>query len=104
MTPEGKIEAYLRKRVLATGGRIRKMTWPGHRGAPDRMVWWPCRPGVLWPEVEALVFVEVKAPSKKATKQQQREHKKLRDDGFRVRVVDSREEVDRLILDNRDTF
>ena len=30
MGPEAKIEAYLKKRVLETGGRIRKLSWPGH--------------------------------------------------------------------------
>ena len=96
MGPEAEIEAYLRKRVLETGGRIRKMTWPGHRGAPDRMIWWPvyCSSGDLPPR---MVFVEVKAPGKKATKQQQREHEKLRNDAFEVWVVDSKEQIDRLI-------
>jgi len=97
MTPEGKIEAYLKKCVLASGGRIRKLSWPGHRGAPDRMVWWPLGErtlGMLLPHVE---FVEVKAPGKKATKQQQREHKKLREDGFVVWVINSKERVDALV-------
>ena len=96
MTPEGKIEAYLKKRVLASGGRIRKLQWIGQRGAPDRLVWWPvyCSSGDLPPRV---VFVEVKAPGKKATKQQQREHEKLRNDAFEVWVVDSKEQIDRLI-------
>lgn len=88
MTPEGKIEAYLKKRVLETGGHIRKLKWIGQRGAPDRMVWWP------GPDV---VFVEVKAPGKKATKQQEREHVRLRQDGFEVAVVDSKERVDWLV-------
>ena len=88
MTPEGKIEAYLKKCVLATGGRIRKLSWIGRRGAPDRLVWWP------GPD---LVFVEVKAPGKKATKQQKREHVRLQQDGFAVAVVNSKERVDWLV-------
>ena len=88
MTPEGKIEAYLRKRVLETGGRIRKLSWIGRRGAPDRLIWWP---GPL------LTFVELKAPGKKPTKQQAREHARLREDGFDVLVVDSMEAVDRFV-------
>ena len=98
MTPEGKIEAYLKKRVLGDGARIRKLSWPAHRGAPDRMVWWPGEPDGSGLAVN-MVFVEVKAPGKKPTKQQEREHKKLRDDGFEVCVVSTREEVDQLILD-----
>jgi hypothetical protein len=88
MGPEAKIEAYLKKRVLADGGRIRKMTWPGRRGAPDRMVWWP------GPD---LFLVELKAPGKKPTKQQEREHALLRADGFSVAVIDSKEAVDAFI-------
>lgn len=98
MTPEGKIEAYLKKRVLAAGGRIRNLSWPGHRGAPDRMVWWPRRRDVPgFPAPPEVVFVEVKAPGKKATKQQQREHAKLRRDDFYVKVVDSLEAVDAFV-------
>jgi len=98
MTPEGKIEAYLKKRVLAAGGRIRKLSWPGHRGAPDRMIWYP--PALdhlsLRPD---MVFVEVKAPGKRATKQQSREICKLIADGFPVYVVNCKEDVERLLRD-----
>lgn len=96
MGPESKIEAYLKKRVLADGAHIRKLTWPGHRGAPDRMIWWPSRGPC---EDVNMIFVEVKAPGKKATKQQEREHKRLRGDGFVVRVVSTCRGVDNLILD-----
>ena len=34
MTPEGEIQAYLKKRVEALGGQFRKMEWTGRRGAP----------------------------------------------------------------------
>ena len=93
-TPEGKIENYLIKRVRETGGKTRKLKWIGHNGAPDRICWWP--------DVQHLpplvVFVEVKAPGKKPTKQQKQEHKKLQDDGHRVVVVDSKEAADDLVL------
>lgn len=85
MTPEGKIEAYLKKRVLETGGSIRKLSWIGRRGAPDRLVWWP------GPD---LYFIEMKSPGKKPTKQQEREHARLREDGFQIAVIDSKEAVD----------
>ena len=88
MTPEGKIEAYLKKRVLGDGARIRKLSWPAHRGAPDRMVWWPGEPDGSG---------QVKAPGKKATKQQEREHVRLQQDGFAVAVVNSKERVDWLV-------
>lgn len=89
MTPEGKIEAYLRRRVLETGGRIRKLSWIGRRGAPDRLIWWP---GPL------LAFVELKAPGKKPTPQQEREHERLRADGFTVLVVDSLKGAEEAVL------
>lgn len=91
MTPEGKIEAYLRRRVLETGGRIRKLSWIGRRGAPDRLIWWRGPWGPL------LAFVELKAPGKKATPQQAREHDRLRADGFTVLVVDSLEGAEAFI-------
>lgn len=100
MTPEGKIEAYLKKRVLASGGRIRKLSWPGHRGAPDRMIWWRCAESILGPIFADSVLAEVKAPGEKPTKQQQREHKKLRDDGWEVWVVDSKEKIDALLKEH----
>lgn len=97
MTPEGKIEAYLKKRVLASGGRIRKLKWIGTRGAPDRLVWWPLGESFFGTLVPYVAFVEVKAPGKKPTKQQAREHARLREDGFDVLVVDSTEAVDRFV-------
>lgn len=105
MGPEAKIEAYLKKRVLETGGRIRKLKWIGQRGAPDRMIWWPnadtSRSGRFLP---ITIFVEVKAPGKHATKQQDREHRRLRADGFEVWVINAKTSVDNLIfsLDERD--
>jgi hypothetical protein len=91
---EKKIETYLRKRVLETGGRIRKLKWIGQRGAPDRWIWWPEEKKGLGP---VAAFVEVKAPGKKPTVQQHREHKRLREDGFGVEVVDSKESVDTML-------
>lgn len=93
-TPEGEIEAYLVKRVRETGGKVRKLKWIGRNGAPDRMVWWPTKGD--WPAHTKLrlVFVELKAPGKKPTKQQKDEHKTLRDDGFEVMVIDSIKAVD----------
>jgi hypothetical protein len=96
MGPEAKIEAYLKKRVLETGGRIRKLKWIGQRGAPDRLVWWRCKCGHVVAN-PFMFFVEVKAAGKKATVQQKREHAKLRSDGFDVFVVDSLKAVDELI-------
>lgn len=91
MTPEGKIEAYLKKRVAETGGRQRKLQWIGKRGAPDRMVWWP---NPLGPD---LHFVEVKRRGGRIHPLQILEMGRLRNDGFNVHVVSSEAEVDAFI-------
>jgi hypothetical protein len=88
VTPEGKVEAYLKLRVKQTGGRHRKLRWLSRRGAPDQFIWWP------GPDI---YFVEVKRLGKDATVQQAREHKRLRADGFKVFVIDSKEAVDAFI-------
>ena len=91
MTPEGVIQAYLVKQVKAAGGKQRKLRWIGRRSAPDQLVWIRA-PGAL---------VEVKRPGKDATDAQAREHERLRADGWIVHVINSKEGVDRLILDLR---
>ena len=53
MTPEGKLVAYLCKRAKAEGFRVRKLSYEGRHGAPDRLI---LAPG-------AAVFVEVNAPA-----------------------------------------
>jgi hypothetical protein len=94
MAAEKKIETYLKKRVLETGGRIRKLKWLDRNGAPDRFVWWPEEKKGRGP---VAAFVEVKAPGKKPTVQQYREHARLREDGLDIWVVDSKEDVEYLV-------
>lgn len=89
MTPEGKIEAHLKKRVSQLGGEIRKLSWIGRRGAPDRLIWWP---GPIF------AFVEVKAPDGRISTLQQREMERLAQAGFVVAVVWSEEDVDELLF------
>lgn len=103
VTPEGKIERYLKKEVEEAGGKIRKLKWIGKNGAPDRIMWWPGATDI--PEIGAhprMAFVELKAPGKKPTKVQEEEIAKLREDGFTVLVVDSEEAADAAILLVRD--
>ncbi len=88
MTPEGRIENHLRRKVKAARGRIRKLRWLDRRGAPDRLVWWPG---------PRMAFVECKAPGKKPSPLQAQEHSRLRRDGFEVYVLDSMEAVDAFI-------
>lgn len=85
---ERDIEAYLRERVKAAGGWAPKWTSPGNSGVPDRIVFLPGGHSVL---------VELKAPGGKPRPLQLAQHKRLRELGQDVRVIDSREQVDNLI-------
>ena len=79
------VESYLGERVAATGGVVRKIAWPGRRGAPDRLCGWPNgRHGL----------VEVKRPGGKPEAHQLREHNRLRAIGLPVEVIDTIEGVD----------
>ena len=84
---ESEIEKYLVKRVKALGGEVRKVKWIGRHGAPDRLVMFP---------PNHTEWVELKAPGEIAKPHQLREHKRMRDMGQTVFVVDSMEGVDAL--------
>lgn len=85
---ESTIEAYLRDRVKALGGKAYKFVSPGNDGVPDRLVCLPTGKGV---------FVELKAPGKKPTKLQELQQNRLKQMGFDVWVIDNKEMVDRFI-------
>lgn len=85
---ERDIEEYLVKRVKAMGGDVRKAQWIGHVGAPDRLVMLPGR---------RATWVELKAPGKKPTSQQVREHNRMRRLGELVEVIDSLEAVEEFL-------
>lgn len=87
---ESTIEAYLHDRVKQIGGRAYKFVSPGNDGVPDRLV---CFPG------GRIVFVELKAPGKKPRPLQEVQIKRLRDLGFVVEVIDSKEKVDAFLAD-----
>lgn len=82
---ERDIEAYLVDKCKARGWGCYKFTSPQRRNVPDRIVIYPG--GVI-------VFVELKAPGKKPTAGQLREHERLRALGCRVIVASSIETVD----------
>tara|TARA_R110000868_G_scaffold244624_1_gene500980 strand:- start:452 stop:718 length:267 start_codon:yes stop_codon:yes gene_type:complete len=77
---EKDIEAAFVRRVKALGGTAEKFTSPNRRSVPDRMVMLPG--GVV-------VFVELKAPGKKPTEAQARDHNRRRAMGFVVNVIDN---------------
>lgn len=88
---ERDIEDYLARRVKAMGGEIRKVAWIGRANAPDRLVMLPGR---------RATWVELKAPGKKPTAQQVREHNRMRRMGELVEVVDSLAGVESLLESN----
>lgn len=79
---ERDIERALCKRVKELGGMCEKFTSPGKRSVPDRLV---TLPGPCY------VFVELKAPGKKPTELQRKDHWRRRCLGCDVRVIDSME-------------
>lgn len=85
---EKHIEAYLRDRVKRMGGRAFKFTSPGHAGVPDRLLVMPH--GVI-------LFVEVKATGKTLRPLQRATINELLHLGARCEVVDSKEQVDKLM-------
>lgn len=87
---ERDIEKYLREQVKAKGGIAYKWTSPGNSGVPDRIVMLPGRPDI---------FVELKAPSKEPTKIQLAQHRRIRNLGRTVLVIDSKEGVDDFMRD-----
>lgn len=84
MKTEKDIENYLKRKCQ---GLCLKFTSPGTIGVPDRVVIIP----------RGVFFVEVKAPGKKPRPSQLAMHKKFKDQGHQVYVVDSYESIDRFL-------
>ena len=81
---EKTIEAAFVKRVKDLGGVAEKYTSPNKRSVPDRIVMFPGG---------RMCFVELKAPGKKPTELQERDHAKRRAMGFQVFVINSMEDA-----------
>lgn len=77
---ERDVERALVDRVKALGGTAEKFTSPGRRSVPDRIVTLPGG---------RIVFIELKAPGKRPTELQERDHERRRALGCDVRVIDS---------------
>ncbi len=84
---EADIEKHLVKAIEAARGVARKLKWIGRRSAPDRLI-------ILNGQV---VFVEVKAPGETPDMAQILEHRRLREAGALVFVIDSKAEADWLV-------
>jgi hypothetical protein len=80
---EKDIEARVRKYAIANGCLCMKFVSPGTAGMPDRMI---------VSQFGSVMFLELKAPGKKATPLQLATHQMMRAHGLRVHVVDSVEQ------------
>ena len=90
MPREKTIEQALIKAVKSYGGIAVKLVSPGFAGMPDRLVLLPGG---------RLGFVEVKAPGRKPRAIQEVRHKQLRQLGFKVYVLDNKEQIGGIIDD-----
>ena len=78
---ERDIENALARRVKSLGGTCEKFTSPGRRSVPDRLITMPGG---------KIIFIELKAPGKKPTELQARDHARRRALGCDVRVIDNK--------------
>ena len=85
---EREIERKLKNGVEKAGGLCLKFISPGFNGVPDRII--------LFPKGK-ITFIELKAPGEKPRPLQTARIEKLRDYGFRVEVLDSKEEIGELV-------
>ena len=81
---EKTIEAALVKRIKALGGLCEKFVSPNNPGVPDRLI---CLPN------NTVIFCELKAPDKKPTEKQLRDHERRRSLGLTVLIIDSMEGI-----------
>jgi len=88
VTPAGKLQDRLKKRVQESGGQYRKVRWEGRRGCPDCFIWWS------WPRA---AFVEVKAGDDKFSTLQDREVRRMAAADIPVFTARTVEDVDRIV-------
>lgn len=104
---ESTVEAHLKSEVAKAGGTTRKWVSPGRNNVPDQIVIWPRvrtkkkKGYVVKYYVAEIHFVETKAPKKDARPGQKREHKRLRDMGCTVLVIDTKDGVDEYVGANK---
>lgn len=88
---ESTIEQHFVNTVHTLSGEQRKIRFVGRDGAPDRLVMFP-NGKHAWVELKALGLA-AKFPSNAHERQQDREHKRLRNVRQTVVVLDSKEAV-----------
>ena len=89
---ERDVEKALIKKVKSLGGLCEKFVSPQKRSVVDRVVTLPGN---------RIIWVELKAPGKKPTDAQNRDHEKRRALGCDVRVIDTMVGVDAFPVDLR---
>ena len=85
---ERDLERYTTMFIKSHGGLALKFISPGYAGVPDRLVLMPGG---------KMCFMELKAPGRKPRPLQVRRIKELRALGFKVFVVDGKEEIGGII-------
>ena len=85
---ESAIERRLVTEAIKRGGFAPKFVSPGLDGVPDRLLLFPGG---------KLAFVEVKAPGKKPRPLQRRRIEQLTALGFRVYVLDRKEQIGEIL-------
>ena len=90
MIQERDVERALISSVRKTGGLCLKFVSPGWAGAPDRVCLFPGG---------RVCFVELKRPGEKARPLQTHRARQLRELGFRVELIDSKEGVKEFMKD-----
>jgi hypothetical protein len=105
---ERDIERHLVKRVKELGGDVRKVSWVGRQGAPDRLVMLPTafkrEAGDLLIYASQTIWVELKNPETIKTfpanaheRAQHREHERMRRLGQQVEVLGTIEQIEELL-------
>lgn len=87
---EKYIEQQLIKAVKVRNGLALKLYSPSYIGVPDRLVL------IAFGHIG---FVEVKAPNKAPRPIQVKRHEELRSLGFKVYVLDSKEQIEEILND-----
>lgn len=86
---ERDIKKRLYAKILAEGGKIRKMRWIGRRNAPDNLI--TLNGGHC--------LVETKRPGKPLSPGQAREFKKLEEGGLECRKIDTFKDIESLLFE-----
>lgn len=89
---ESIIESYLVEQVELYGGLCEKFKSPQRAKVPDRICTWPNQ--MEYQAVADIDFVELKATGETPDDGQLRDHKRRRERGARVYVIDSKTGVD----------